>query len=596
MSPKTTAKILAVILCVQLRPLRVVAHDANGRSSAPIESRRLLNPVSVSEARLYSASANFARLCIDCHGEDGKSLTKRAGSMPYRPTDLTNYIMQAMKDGEIHWVITNGTEKGMPEFSQQLSEAQRWELVLWVRELRIRELYAERIQLGPYEWKLPPGFPRPKVPFDNLMTMEKVELGRHLFYDHRLSLNQKQSCATCHQQSRAFTDGRARGLGSTGELHPRGTMSLMNVAYSPVLTWANPNIQRLEQQVLIPLFGDHPVEMGMSGKEELLIHRLKAERRYQTLFSAAFPSEPEPVTIANVTKAIASFERTLLAGDSPYDEYRRGDDPNAISDSAKRGEGLFFNERLECFHCHGGFNFTGTIDYLGKGSAEIEFHNNGLYNLKQKLSYPEPNTGLYDFTRQPEDVGKFKAPTLRNIALTAPYMHDGRVKTLEDAIEHYAAGGRTIKSGPFAGSGSDNPNKSEFVKPFKLSVQEKRDLLSFLSSLSDPTIAANSEWSDPWNPPTQKFDAVRTKYVVVSTVAEVYPEAGSISLYHDEIPGFLDAAKAPSAREFLVLNKSDLAGLKPGSRIKAGIRKRGNDYALDRIYPARAAERSAPKR
>ena len=556
---------MLILLVCASAPL--LAHDANGRTSAPIESRRLKNPLEPGEAPLFSAGANYARHCAKCHGEDGKSRTKLAGAMPYRPTDLTNYVMQQMKDGEIFWIVSNGVEKRMPSFSAELSETQRWELVFWVRELRVRQLYRERIELGTYDWKLPPGFPYPKVPSDNLMTAEKVELGRHLFYDKRLSLNQTQSCASCHRQDRAFTDGRARGLGSTGELHPRGPMSLINVAYGPVLTWANPNVRKLEQQALLPMFGDHPVELGMTGKEDLLIRRLKAEPRYQKLFAASFPGETDPFTVANVTKAVASFERTLLSGDSPYDEYRRGDDPDAISPSAKRGEALFFSERLECFHCHGGFNFTGTVDYLNKGIAEIEFHNTGLHQVDATT-----NAGLYEFTRKRQDIGKFKAPTLRDIALTAPYMHDGSVKTLEEAIEHYRKGGRF-----------DNPNKSEFVKPFELSAGEKRDLLNFLRSLTDPTVATNAHWSDPWGHPSRQAAPAPPKRLLLGEVAAVYADDGAISLYHDEVSGFLTAMAAPSAREFLVADKSDLIQLKPGAKIGAGVRKRGNDYILEQI-------------
>ena len=549
------------------------AHDANGRTSAPIESRRLKNPLDSSEAHLFAAGANYARHCAKCHGEDGKSRTKLAGTMPYRPTDLTNYVMQQMKDGEIYWIVSNGVEKRMPPFSAELSETQRWELVFWVRELRVRQLYRERIELGTYEWKLPPGFPYPKVPSDNLMTAEKVDLGRHLFHDKRLSLNRTQSCASCHRQDRAFTDGRARGIGSTGELHPRGPMSLINAAYGPVLTWANPNVRKLEQQALVPMFGDHPVELGMAGKEDLLIQRLKSERRYRTLFPAAFPGETDSFTIANVAKAIASFERTLLSGDSPYDEYRRGDDPDAISPGAKRGEALFFSERLECFHCHGGFNFTGTVDYLNKGIAEIEFHNTGLHKAD-----PAANAGLYEFTRKREDIGKFKAPTLRNIALTAPYMHDGSIGTLEEAIEHYRAGGRF-----------DSPDKSEFVRPFELAARERQDLLSFLRSLTDPTVTTQLRWSDPWQPraAASKAAPAKPKHLLRGEVAAVYAEDGAISLSHDEVPGFLTAMAAPSAREFLVMDRSELIHLKPGSKIGAGVRKRGNDYVLEQIRQSR---------
>jgi cytochrome c peroxidase len=570
-----------LLLTAFLAASSLLAHDAHGRANAPPESRRLKSPLSASTQALKSAQSNYNLHCANCHGDDGKARTKFAGSLPIRPTDFTNYLMESMKDGEIYWVVSNGIDKRMPGFSATLNETQRWELVLWVRELRDRQRQIEKSQLGPYDWKLPPGFPYPKVPAENLMTAEKVELGRHLFYDRRLSLNQTQSCATCHQQSTAFADQRARGLGSTGQLHPRGPMSLINVAYSPALTWANPNMRKLEDQALVPMFGDHPIELGMSGKEDLLLQRLQAEPRYTKLFTQAFPGEAKPFSIANITKAIASFERTLLSGDSPYDEYRRGDDPNAISDSAKRGEALFFSERLECFHCHGGFNLTGTVDYLGKGMAEVEFHNTGLYNLPGKLNYPQPNTGLYEFTQQPDDVGKFKAPTLRNIALTAPYMHDGSIPTLSAAIDHYRQGGRKLKSG----NGFDNPNKSEFIKSFELSESEKQDLLQFLHSLTDPSIASTPQWSDPWRParPIKSSAPPKPKYTLQGEVVQVFPEDAALSLTHEEVPGFLNAMPGPIAMEFLASDKQSLLKLKPGMKISAAVRKRGSDYILEQI-------------
>ena len=226
-------------------------------------------------------------------------------------------------------------------------------------------------------------------------------------------------------------------------------------------------------------------------------------------------------------------------------EYRSGDDPNAITQSAKRGESLFFSERLECFHCHGGFNFTGSVDYLGKGFAEVEFHNTGLYNLKDKFSYPEPNVGLYEFTQQDEDVGKFKAPTLRNIALTAPYMHDGSVATLEDAIEHYRLGGRTVKSGPNAGVGFDNPNKSEFVKSFELTAAERADLLAFLRSLTDRNVLTDRSLSDPGDRPqlprlprhsrrSMSFAAKSSRSI--STTARFYVPRRGAGLHESDAP------------------------------------------------------------
>ncbi|MFN7938245.1 MAG: di-heme enzyme [Bryobacteraceae bacterium] len=573
------------ILLLALWPASpLAAHDAHGRSNAPAEARRLRNPAVASPDVRKAASQHYRELCASCHGEDGKARTKAAGAMAVRPTDLSNYLMESMKDGEIYWVIANGIENRMPAFGKKLGETGSWQLVHHVRMLRLQARQEEKAQLGPYEWRLPPGFPFPVVPPDNLMTQEKVVLGRRLFYDKRLSLNQTQSCGTCHEQRRAFADQRARGLGSTGELHPRGPMSLANVAYAPVLTWANPNVRTLEQQALVPIFGDAPIELGMTGKEELLIRRLKADPTYRKQFPAAFPTEADPFTIANVTKAIASFERIILSGDSPYDEYRRGDDPNAISAAAKRGETLFFSERLECFHCHGGFNFTGTVNYLGKGFTEIEFHNTGLYNLPGKTSYPQPNVGLYEFTRMEEDIGKFKAPTLRNIALTAPYMHDGSVATLEDAIEHYRVGGRTIQTGPLSGVGFDNPNKSEFIKSFELTAGEKADLLAFLRSLTDTKWIADPRLSDPFRPaPAVPQAPPKPKYTLTGVVVKVYVEDGAVSLYHDEVPGFMKAMQAPYAMEFLVDNKSSLAALKPGTKITAGVRKRGSDYILEQI-------------
>jgi cytochrome c peroxidase len=349
-----------------------------------------------------------------------------------------------------------------------------------------------------YVWDLPAGFPQPRVPADNPMTGEKVELGRHLFYDTRLSVDGTFACANCHQQARAFADEKPRGVGVTGEMHPRGSMSLANVAYSPVLTWANPTVRRLETQALVPMFGEDPVELGLAGREPVLFARLKADRRYAELFPAAFPGEADPVTLLNITRAIASFERTLISGRSPYDRYRYGADRQAISDAAKRGEALFFSEQTECFHCHGGFNFTETVDYAGKGFVEIEFHNTGLYNVDGKGAYPRPNTGVHAVTNDPDDMGRFKAPTLRNIAVTAPYMHDGSIPTLDAVLAHYEAGGRTIATGPHAGVGARNPFKSSFVKGFSLTPDQRRDLVAFLESLTDQVFLTDRRFSNPW--------------------------------------------------------------------------------------------------
>ena len=238
--------------------------------------------------------------------------------------------------------------------------------------------------------------------------------------------------------------------------------------------------------------------MGLAGQEATLFGRLRADERYRQLFPAAFPGPADPFTLGNVTKAIATFERTIISGRSPYDRYRFRGDRAAITDSAKRGEALFFGEKTECFHCHGGFNFTETTEHEGTGFAEIEFHNTGLYNLDASGRYPAPNTGVQAITGKARDMGRFKAPTLRNIALTAPYMHDGSIPTLDQVLDHYAAGGRTIARGDHRGIGATNPNKSSFVKGFELSRQERVDLLAFLHSLTDQTFINDSRFADPW--------------------------------------------------------------------------------------------------
>jgi cytochrome c peroxidase len=329
------------------------------------------------------------------------------------------------------------------------------------------------------------------------MSAAKVELGRHLFYDTRLSINGRTSCATCHRQELALTDGRAASLGTTGESHSRGAMSLVNVAYSASLTWANPQMKDLEQQALTPMFGTKPVELGLSEGDGFL-DRLRQEPRYRALFEHAFPGVPDPFTTGNVTKAIACFERSIISARSPWDDYHYNRNEDAISASAKRGEILFFTQPLSCFRCHGGFNFSGESVSETRPGRTPEFHNTGLYNLAGAFSYPASNPGVYEFTRNLKDVGKFKAPTLRNIALTAPYMHDGSVTTLDAVLDHYAAGGRTLKAGPNAGVGYDNPNKDPLVGGFRISAQDRNDLIEFLRALTDETVLHDSRFANPW--------------------------------------------------------------------------------------------------
>jgi len=353
-----------------------------------------------------------------------------------------------------------------------------------------------------FDWHLSAQSPRPAVPDANPMSDIKVALGRRLFYDRRLSINGTLACASCHVQAMAFTDGRTRAVGATGELHARNAMSLVNVAYASRLNWANPLLQHLEDQALTPLFGDAPVEMGMAGREDIIVALLHGDAMYSDAIPRAFPDDADPFSVLNAVRAIAAFVRSIVSFSSPYDYYLAGD-TEAMSASAQRGMQLFFSERLECFHCHGGFNFTDSTTHENNRVDRSGFHNTGLYNIGGNGVYPEDNTGLFDMTGERRDMGRFRAPTLRNIALTAPYMHDGSIATLDEVIAHYQRGGREISDGPFAGDGRLNPFKSEFVRGFELSEDERADLLAFLDALTDANVTDAAAWSDPFRPGTE---------------------------------------------------------------------------------------------
>jgi cytochrome c peroxidase len=350
-----------------------------------------------------------------------------------------------------------------------------------------------------YTQPLPVGFPKPYVPATNPLSISKIDLGRHLFYDARLSGNGTQSCASCHEQARAFTDGKERAVGSTGQTHPRNSMMLVNVGYGVTLTWANPALTALEVQAGVPMFGIDPiVELGLRGHEDEALARLHAEPLYPRMFTAAFPDTADAITMVNVQRALATFQRTIISGNSPFDRYVYQGKGDALTAKEKRGYDLFRSESLECFHCHGGFNFTDSVTYQGLPQGDANFHNTGLYNVDGKGGFPTENRGLIEFTGVASDMGRFKAPSLRNVEKTAPYMHDGSIATLEDVIDHYAAGGRTISSGPNAGVGRLNPYKSGFIGGFLITDEDKAALVAFLRSLTDQALLTSPALSDPW--------------------------------------------------------------------------------------------------
>lgn len=298
-----------------------------------------------------------------------------------------------------------------------------------------------------YVLDIPTGFPEMEIPADNELTRERVELGKKLFFDKMLSSDYSVSCASCHLPEYGFSDPEqfSRGVGNATGF--RNSVSLANVGYN-TLFFRDGGSLSLELQIEAPLTSAE--EMNMTYQE--IMERLNNDATYPDLFMKAYNREPDPFSI---TRAIAAYERTLISGNSRYDKYFYQGNENALTESEKRGMELFNSSKTNCSQCHGGFNFT-----------SFGFENNGLYEFYA-------DSGRARITTLSTDAGKFKVPTLRNIAVTAPYMHDGSISTLEEVIAHYESGGKT------------HENKSQFITGFQLSSQEKTDLINFLNSLTD---------------------------------------------------------------------------------------------------------------
>ncbi|WP_219845919.1 cytochrome c peroxidase [Maribrevibacterium harenarium] len=261
---------------------------------------------------------------------------------------------------------------------------------------------------GSWTWHLPPNFPTPAVSADNPMSEAKFQLGRRLFYDTKLSGNQTFACASCHHQDKAFTDGLTVSIGSTGDVLPRNAPSLMNVAYNSTFTWVNPDLTSLETQMAVPLFAEKIVEMGVNDNNRAeILARFADDADYLQRFKGAFPDEVTPVTFDNIIKAISTFQRGLLTGNSKLERYQRGE--VSLTAAEQRGRLLFNGEKAECFHCHGSFNFNDQVTYVGKRFEENLFHNTGLYNVGGTGDFPANNQGLYDFTGRQTDKGLFRA-------------------------------------------------------------------------------------------------------------------------------------------------------------------------------------------
>ena len=348
----------------------------------------------------------------------------------------------------------------------------------------------------PWQWTLPPGWAPPVVPADNPMNADKVELGRRLFHEPRLSGNGTLACSGCHTQASAFTDNRALARGATGEGHPRNSQPLANVAYSTTLNWARPDVRTLEQQMLAPLFNTAPVEMGVNDANRAdVLARISGDSAYRGRFAAAFAGEASPVSWDNVIKAIAAFERTLISADSRYDQAQAGQ--ATLSEAEERGRALFFGDRALCSQCHGSPNFNDQFSSAAQPSADTPFHNTGLFNIGGGGAYPAPNRGVFELTGEATDMGRFRAASLRNIELTAPYMHDGSIGTLEAVLDFYAAGGRDVGNGLYAGDGRANPFKDPRMSRIQLGEQDKSDLVAFLKTLTDTGFVTSPAFAGP---------------------------------------------------------------------------------------------------
>lgn len=294
---------------------------------------------------------------------------------------------------------------------------------------------------------IPNGFAYPEIPDDNLFTQNRIDLGKRLFFDPLLSKDNSISCASCHFPDVFFSDTVQFSVGVEARLGERNSPSLVNVAYQPSLFWDGGS-PTLEQQVLGPI--DNHLEFDFDIYK--ILDRLRLHPEYPQQFLDAYDRE---ISVFTLTRAIANYERTLIGGTSRYDASLQSPDSNILTASEKNGKTLFFSEKAECFHCHQGALFT-----------DFSFRNNGLYTVYA-------DSGRARITQWPGDVGKFKVPSLRNIAKTAPYMHDGSIATLEEVIEHYAKGGNT------------HPVKSPIIGRLRLTAQEKTDLINFLKTLTD---------------------------------------------------------------------------------------------------------------
>lgn len=277
-------------------------------------------------------------------------------------------------------------------------------------------------------------------------------------------------------------------------MHPRNTLTLTNVARRTELTWIRASPDTLEEQLMTPLLGQHPVELGMHDTLPEVLALFRTDPVYANLFPLAFPRVADPFTADSLARAIASFERTLISDTSPYDDFLRGD-ADAMSDAQVRGMDLFFSDRIGCWRCHSGPDFD---EPAGVNEERHGFFNVGLYNIDGQGAYPAGGGGLFEETGAPEDMGRFRTPTLRNVTLTKPYYHDGTGPSLHVVLRDFARGGRNVASGATPGDGRLSPVKSPWIVGFSATDAELADLEAFMGALTDLKFINDPRFADPW--------------------------------------------------------------------------------------------------
>jgi cytochrome c peroxidase len=307
--------------------------------------------------------------------------------------------------------------------------------------------------------QIPEWFPKMEIPAENQLTQARIDLGRKLFYEKKLSRDESISCGSCHQPARAFTDEESIAIGIENRLGLRNSPTLANIGYTDIM-FMDGGVQTLELQAQSPIFTHEEMDFTIAE----FLERIEGDEEYERMFREAYDREPDAF---GISRSIAAFERTFISANSRFDQYEYQNDVDALSESEKRGRDIFFSTETACTECHVPPLFT-----------NFEFENIGLY-----ANYVD--TGRARITELAEDIGKFKVPNLRNVEMTAPYMHNGSINTLEEVVEHFNSGG------------VGHPNQSQLIKPLGLSEQDKADLVAFLRSLTDQQFLNNPDLTEP---------------------------------------------------------------------------------------------------